>query len=256
MEKALFSRPIVGITCYEEAATWGNWNTEAAVLPVSYIRAVTSSGGIPVLLPPQELTDIEADRVIERLDGLVLAGGGDVAPIHYGAVADPNTVVAGGARDALELAAVRAATGGEIPTLAICRGLQVLNVARGGTLIQHLPPAVGHDRHSPTPGEFGEHEVRIEQGTQLASILSWDRGAVPTHHHQAIDRLGAGLEAVAFADDGVVEAVEDKSVPFLIGTQWHPEAGTDPCLFEALLAAAARRCEARAAGPERHQPTE
>jgi putative glutamine amidotransferase len=240
-------RPIIGITCYEEEAVWGNWRTVAAILPVSYVRSIERAGGIPVLVPPQQVSAEEAARLVERLDGLVMAGGNDVEPSRYGHEAHETTVVAGGERDALELSTVQAAIDHELPTLAICRGLQVLNVARGGTLVQHLPDVVGHERHSPTPGSFGVHQVRVEPGTKLSTLVAWDEAAVPTHHHQGIGELGKGLRPAAFADDGVVEAVEDAGLPFLVGVQWHPEAGEDPALFEALVAAARERLATRGA---------
>jgi gamma-glutamyl-gamma-aminobutyrate hydrolase PuuD len=234
-------KPIVGITCYEEEAAWGSWDTVAALLPVAYVRSIEAAGAIALLIPPQALTAEDAEHLVNRLDGLVLAGGNDISPVQYGAEPHPETVVAGGERDALELAALTAAAEGAIPTLAVCRGLQVLNVARGGTLIQHLPDVVGHEGHSPTPGSFGEHDVIVDAGSKLAGLLSWSRSAVPTHHHQAIDELGTGLTPSARAEDGTIEAVEDLTVPFLVGVQWHPEAGTDPALFDGLVTAARQR---------------
>lgn len=234
-------RPVVGITCYEEDASFGRWHQRAALLPVTYLRAVEAAGAVAVILPPQQLSVADAAGLADRLDGLVIAGGGDVDPARYGEEADARTVVAHGERDALELAAVEAAEAAHLPTLAICRGLQVLNVARGGTLIQHLPDVVGSEIHSPTPGSMGAHEVDIVPGTALAQVLGWTSSSVPTHHHQGIDRLGAGLVVAARAADGVVEAVEDPERPFLLAVQWHPEAGDDPALFEALVAAATAR---------------
>lgn len=242
------ARPIIGISCYEEEAAWGSWRRPAALLPVSYVRSIEGAGAIPVLIPPQRLSAREAAHLLSRLDGLVVAGGNDVDPGYYGAEAHGETVVAGGGRDALELATLAAASESGLPTLAICRGLQVLNVARGGSLIQHLPDVVGHGDHSPVSDGYGDHVVALESGSKLASLLSWTKGPVPTHHHQAIDRLGAGLVASAHAPDGVVEAVEDPSLPFLVGVQWHPEAGSDPSLFEALVAAAGERALGREAG--------
>lgn len=235
---AASARPVIGITCYEEEATWGNWETVASVLPIAYVRAVVGAGGVPLLVPPQELTAAEAADLVARLDGLCFAGGGDVAPDRYGEEPHEHTVPASGPRDALELAVLEAAMSGEVPTLAICRGLQVLNVARGGTLVQHLPDAVGHEGHRPTPGHFGAHDVSVRQGSKLAGLLGWERASVPTHHHQAIGTIGDGLEASAHADDGIVEAVEDPGLPFLVGVQWHPEAGEDAALFDALIEAA------------------
>jgi putative glutamine amidotransferase len=237
--------PVIGITCYEEDAAWGNWRTTAAVLPARYVRSLERAGAMPVLIPPQQLDASEAVQLLGHLDGLVVAGGNDIAPRLYGEDPHPETVVAAGERDHLELAVVTAAAEAEVPTLAICRGLQVMNVARGGTLIQHLPDVVGHEEHSPTPGAFGVHEVGVEDGTRLAALLSWRRARVPTHHHQAVGSLGDSLVASAYADDKVIEAVEDPGLPFFLGVQWHPEAGEDPALFEALVAAARARATER-----------
>lgn len=240
-------RPVIGITCSEEEASWGAWQRPAALLPASYVRAVESAGGLPVLLPPQPLSAEEAAELLARLDGLIVSGGNDVAPTYYGEEPHRETVVASGARDDLELAAVSAAIESELPLLAICRGLQVLNVARGGSLIQHLPDVVGHGEHSPIRDGYGAHEVAIAAGSKLASLLSWERGPVPTHHHQGIARVGEGLRPSAHASDGLVEALEDDSLPFLVGVQWHPEVGEDPALFVGLVEAARQRASKRGA---------
>lgn len=242
-------RPVIGITCYEEQAAWGSWQRPAALVPASYVRAVEKAGGMVLLLPPQRLGPDEAAGLLSRLDGLVLAGGNDVDPSFFGEEPHPETVVAAGERDALEIESLSAALSAEVPTLAICRGLQVLNVVRGGTLVQHLPDVVGHDRHSPVPDGYGDHPVAIEEGSRLSSLLSWRHGPVPTHHHQGIGKIGAGLVASAYAEDGVVEALEDATLPFLIGVQWHPEAGDDPALFSGLVEAARRHAVSK--GPVR-----
>ncbi len=234
-------RPVVGVTCYEETASFASWELTAALLPARYVRALERAGASVLLVPPQRLAPGEAAGLCARLDGLVLAGGADVDPARYGAAAHPETVVAGGERDALELGLVTAAAEDGLPTLAICRGLQVLNVARGGSLVQHLPDVVGHDLHSPVRDGYADHDVRLVPGSRLASLLGVEEAGVPTHHHQAIDVLGDGLVATAHAGDGVIEAVEDPSLPFLLGVQWHPEVGADPSLFEALVAVAAER---------------
>jgi putative glutamine amidotransferase len=245
------SRPVIGISTYAEQARWGNWDKPALLLPRRYADAVAEAGGVPVLLPPLPVIEQAAGR----LDGLILSGGGDIHPAEFGAVAHPETNGIRPERDTAEFALVSAALALGLPLLGICRGLQVLNVALGGTLHQHLPALVGHDGHSPKQGIYSTHPVRITPGTRLASILTpgddVQRGAgldVPTHHHQAIDQLGKGLVATAWADDGVVEAVELASPPangsgpsrrgFVLAVQWHPEAGDDPRLFQALVAAA------------------
>jgi putative glutamine amidotransferase len=233
-------RPVIGISASHQQARWGNWDAQATLLPRRYADRVSEAGGVPVLLPP--VAGI-ADA-LQRLDGLVLSGGGDIDPARYGATAAAETGQPMPERDAAELALCHQARAAGLPVLGICRGLQVINVAAGGTLHQHLPAVVGHDGHSPAEGSYGTHEVTVAPGTRLAAVLGPAAGhgiAVPTHHHQAIDRLGAGLAATAWTADGIVEAVEPESgdTAFLLAVQWHPEAGDDLSLFRALTAAAA-----------------
>lgn len=238
-------RPVIGISAYTEQARWGAWDAPALLLPRRYADSVAKAGGIPVLLPPVP----GVEHAVARLDGLLLSGGGDIDPAEFGAAAAAETSGIRPARDAAELALVSAALGRQLPVLGICRGLQVLNVALGGTLHQHLPALVGHDGHAPVPGGFGSHLVRVAAGSGLAAVLGGpgelDEMPVLTHHHQAIDRLGAGLTATAWTADGMIEAVElaapdGSDRPWLaMAVQWHPEAGTDPRLFDALIAAAA-----------------
>lgn len=232
------TRPVVGLTAYEEQARWGVWDTTASLVPTRYVRAIEGAGGIVVLLPPQHVSAEEADDIVSRLDALVLAGGNDVDPRHYGAEPHAKTVVASGERDEFELALVDSVTRAALPTLGICRGVQLINVARGGSLIQHLPEVVGHDGHLVERGLYGEHKVTVSEGSLLSSILAARAVSVTAHHHQAVDRVGEGLEATVRAEDGVVEALEDPSIPFLVGVQWHPEVTEDHSLFRALIAAA------------------
>ena len=236
--------PVVGISSYAEEAAWGPWHQPAALLPLSYPEQVAAAGGVPVLLPPLP----GAAAAMSRLDALVLSGGGDLDPAGYGAQPHPQTSRVQPGRDRAELDLLAAALAGGLPVLAICRGLQILNVSRGGTLQQHLPDTVGHDGHRAAPGAFGTHPVRIAPGSRLAAILGPPPAGgelqldVPTAHHQAIGRLGAGLVATAWADDGTIEAAElPDPDEFLIAVQWHPEAGTDPRLFGALVRAARHR---------------
>jgi putative glutamine amidotransferase len=234
--------PVIGISAYSERARWGVWDTGAVLLPQQYCAQVAAAGGVPVLLPP--LAGIEL--AVGRLDGLVLSGGADVGPGRYGAAAHEQTRGVRPDRDAAEAALLAAALGRGLPVLGICRGLQVINVARGGTLHQHLPDLVGHAGHGPTPGAYGSHPVRVTPGSNLAGVLGrTELDGVPTHHHQAIDRLGDGLTAVAWTPDGVIEAVEldVPGCPFALAVQWHPEAGSDPALFRALVAAASGTAE-------------
>jgi putative glutamine amidotransferase len=230
-------RPVIGISAYSQQARWGSWDLPAVLLPRRYTDMVAGGGGQPVLLPPQP----GVTRLLARIDGLVLSGGGDIDPARYGADRDPATDQANQDRDDAEIELARQAIAAGLPLLGICRGLQVVNVALGGTLHQHLPAVVGHDGHSPEVKGYGSHKVSVAPGSQLAGILGRTEAAVPTHHHQAADQLGAGLVPTAWTDDGTVEAVEmAEPASFMIAVQWHPEAGDDLSLFTALAAAAAR----------------
>jgi putative glutamine amidotransferase len=232
-------RPVIGVTAYEELASWGNWHTQASLVPSGYVRSLAEAGASPVILPVQEEDDDVLDALVERLDGLVLTGGPDVDPARYGAEPHPRAQPPRPSRDERELALIEAARRRGLPVLAICRGMQLLNVAHGGTLVQHLPDVVGHDEHNPTPGEFSKHPVRIDPQCRLAKALGWDNRDVPTHHHQGIDRLAESLSAVGWAEDGTIEAIEDPSRRFVVGVQWHPEADDNRAVFEALVHAAA-----------------
>ena len=230
------SLPLIGISAYSEVARWGAWEQQAVLLPQNYVEQVAAAGGIPVLLPP--IPGIEA--AVGRLDGLVISGGPDVEPGRYGQDAGPRTTVVRPGRDEAELALFRAALAAGTPIVGICRGMQLMNVALGGTLIQHLPDLVGHDGHSPTPGTMGQHTVSVGASSCLAGILGTGAVDVATHHHQGIDRLADGLVATAWAEDGTVEAFElDRPAhPFAIAVQWHPEAAAEQSLFRALIEAA------------------
>jgi putative glutamine amidotransferase len=235
------SRPVVGITTYVESAQWGNWELEAALIPFAYVQAVERAGARPLLVPPS--TD-GIEETLEALDGLLFSGGADLDPDTYGADAHPETVGLRPERDRAELALLEAALARDMPVLAVCRGFQVLNVARGGDLVQHLPEVVGDERHREVKGVFSEHPVQIEGGSKLGAVLG-DHVPVKSHHHQGVGRVGAGLREVAWADDGTVEGLEDPDRRFALGVLWHPEAGDDTKLFDALVA------EARAYRKER-----
>jgi putative glutamine amidotransferase len=230
------SRPVIGMTCYAETARWGVWNCPAVLLPADYVRQVAAAGGIPVLLPPRP-DDVE---VLDRLDALVLAGGADLDPARYGADSHPRTGAPEPARDAAELALLERAIERDVPVLGVCRGLQVLNVLRGGTLHQHLPDVVGSEEHRPAPGEYGDNRVRVAAGSRLASLIG-EAAVWACHHHQSVDTVGAGLTAVAWSGDGTVEAAELDDARFVVAVQGHPEVGDDRRLFEGLVAAASGR---------------
>lgn len=225
---------LVGITTYVERARWGVWEMPAVLLPAGYVGMVQAAGAIAVLLPPDRAE--AAAEAVARVDAVIVAGGPDVDPAVYGEPRDARSGPPAPERDRWEAAVLRAALERGTPLLGVCRGMQLLNVVLGGTLVQHL------DGHTGTPGRFGEHRVTPVDGTRLARLLP-EPHAVPTYHHQAVDRLGAGLTVSAHADDGTVEAVETGSAggPFVLGIQWHPEAGTDRRLVRGLLAAAESR---------------
>jgi gamma-glutamyl-gamma-aminobutyrate hydrolase PuuD len=244
--------PAIGITTYEDHATWRNWSARAAMLPWKYVDAVRRSGGRPVLLPPGGDSS-EARDTVASLDGLIVSGGPDIDPARYGAARHPRTQPPVPLRDAWDLAVTASALALGVPLLAICRGMQVLNVCRGGTLHQHVPDLTGHDRHAGPPGGFGVHRVRVSPDSVLARIIPDDGPfGVPTQHHQAVDLLGEGLKAVAWEEDGMIEAVEAGPSElgglsgFMLGVQWHPEQGDDPRVFDSLISAAAERATARA----------
>ena len=225
-------RPVIGITAYaEEAVTWGVWTLPASVVPLAYVRAVEHAGGRPVVLPP---SDDGVEETIGALDGLLLSGGSDLDPGLYGAEPHPQTFGVRAERDRAELALLGAALERDLPVLAVCRGSQVLNVALGGDLIQHVPEAVGHEGHKEQPGVFSEHDVDLHAGTRVCELLG-HRAPVKSHHHQGFGRLGAGLREAARADDGTIEAVEDPERRFTVGVLWHPEESEDFRLFQALV---------------------
>jgi len=229
-------KPVVGITSYAEEVTWGAWVEEAALVPLSYVRAIERAGGRPLVIPPSE-GGIE--ETLSVLDGILFSGGSDLDPALYDAEAHPETQGVHEARDRAEMALLTAALERDMPVLAVCRGSQVLNVARGGDLVQHLPEVLGHEEHKHTPGEYSDHDVTLEPGTRVGGLLG-DRAPVKSHHHQGFGQIGEGLREVGHAEDGTVEALEDPSKRFAVGVLWHPEEGEDMALFEALVEQAAQ----------------
>jgi len=227
------AKPVIGITTYLTRAAFGVWDLDAALVPAAYVRSIVQAGGVPLLVPP----GAAAEETLDAVDGLVFSGGSDLDPELYGEIAHAATVGVVRERDDFELELMRAALARDLPLLAICRGSQVLNVALGGGLEQHVPDRLAADTHKETPGVFAEHDVAVLDGTKLASIVG-DRGNVKSHHHQGYGELGTGLREAARAPDGTVEALEDPGRRFTLGVLWHPEEGEDLALFEALVAEA------------------
>lgn len=232
-------RPLIGVTTYLETARCGVWETPASFLPNAYIESVTRAGGTVVLLPPQPVDGASIARMIAGLDGLLLTGGKDIDPARYGQASHPLTDEPRLDRDAWEFALLERALAVDLPFLGICRGAQVLNVLRGGTLHQHLPDVVGHGRYQLGGGVFSTAPTAIASGSRLERILGGSIEAT-VYHHQAIDTLGAGLVRSAATADGVIEGVEYPGARFAVAVQWHPEEDLDdPRLFRALVDAAA-----------------
>ena len=241
------SAPVIGLTTYLEQAQTGVWDVQAAFLPKVYFEAITRVGGIAVLLPPQPVSEQIANRVLDGLDGLLITGGKDVDPARYGQEAHPTTDIPRTDRDAWEDALLTAAIARELPFLGICRGAQVLNIARGGTLHQHLPEVLGTEKYQLGGGNFGRVEVAADAASAVGRLVGTDPLEVAVYHHQAIDRVGEGLRVTARTEDGVIQAVELDSVPFGVAVQWHPEqTGDDLRLFAGLVEAASHYSTARA----------
>ena len=225
---------MIGITTYVTRAQWSYWDEQAVLVPAAYVQALERAGGRPVLIPPSEHG---IEETLDAVDGLVFSGGSDLDPDLYDQEPHDETFGVVPERDRAELALLEAALARDLPVLAVCRGSQVLNVARGGDLVQHLPDLVGDEKHKHTPGTFADHDITLQPGTRLASLLG-DHAPVKSHHHQGFGRVGDGLRVAAHAEDGTIEAVEDPSRRFALGVLWHPEAGEDLKLFEELVDAA------------------
>ena len=225
-------RPIIGITTYVEPASWGVWHDlETALVPHAYVQAVTLAGGRAVRLPPD---DLDPD-VLSVLDGLVLSGGADLGPELYGAQPEPLTDTRPH-RDAAEMLLARAALDRDLPILGVCRGMQILTVAAGGTLHQHLPDVLGHEKHRPAPGVYGSHPARFAAGSRIADLMG-DDTEINCYHHQGVADAGT-LTVTGRTEDGLAEALEDPAHRFVLGVQWHPEVHRDKRLFGALVQAA------------------
>ncbi|MGE5858272.1 MAG: gamma-glutamyl-gamma-aminobutyrate hydrolase family protein [Solirubrobacterales bacterium] len=230
-------RPLIGVCAAVEKAHFGVWKDEPTVLlPLSYARAIHGAGGMIAMLPPDRRATEDPAELLDHLDALVLGGGSDIDPESHGAQAHPETVGTNPDRDRFEIALARGALERGIPLLGVCRGMQVLNVACGGTLDQHLPDRLGHERHRPVLGSWTEHEVRIEPDSLAAQAAGTMQLTVKSHHHQGVDAIPDALTPSAWAtDDESVEAIESTDGAFVLGVLWHPEEDMEDRVIPALV---------------------
>jgi len=238
------ARPRIGICAALERARWSYWDQQAYLLPRSYVGAVQDAGGLALMLPVDAELVAHPDEVLDVLDALILAGGADIDPGAYGAAAHPETRGTVPERDDFEVALARRALERDIPMLGICRGMQLINVARGGTLRQHLPDDYGHEDHRRVPGSFddADHDVRLQAGSLARRAAGEALHGTKSHHHQGVDRLGEGLVATGWSVlDDLPEALEMPGRRFALGVQWHPEADEHSGLIAALVAEAGSR---------------
>jgi putative glutamine amidotransferase len=233
-------RPLIGICAALERARWSVWDLESVLLPHNYVEAVQRAGAMALVVPPDPALVDDPAEVLDRLDGLMLAGGADIDPSTYGADREAETVHTVPGRDAVEVALAREALARDLPLLGICRGMQLLNVACGGTLYQHLPDRFGHHEHLRVRGSFdgADHDVRLAAGSLAARATGTQRHATKSHHHQGVDRVGDGLVVSGRAADGLPEALEQPGRSFVLGVQWHPEADPASPVIGALVEAA------------------
>ena len=233
-------RPLIGVCAAVEPASFGVWtDVPSTLLPLSYTRAVHGAGGMVALLPPDRRASEDPAELLDRLDALVLGGGADVDPGIQGTEPHPETVGTNPDRDSFEIALALGALERRLPLLGVCRGMQVLNVACGGSLDQHIPERLGHERHRPVPGTWAEHDVRIEPGSLVARATGTELLTVKSHHHQGLDRVADSLNPSAWAtDDETVEAIESPDGDFVLGVLWHPEEDLEDRVIAALVEAA------------------
>jgi putative glutamine amidotransferase len=237
---------VIGVCAAVERVRWGPWDQPVTMVPRTYSAAIQAAGAIAVILPPDPAAAEAPDAFLDRIDALLLAGGADLAPASYGAPSHPAIRQVWPERDRFELALARRAVDRRLPVLAICRGMELLNVALGGTLIQHLPEAIGSDRHVHTPGTFGDHEVRLAPGSLAARAVGAERTVVKSHHHQGVDMLGDGLVATGWSvPDEVIEAIELDRDDFVLGVLWHPEEDESSRVIGSLAEAATAEVGAR-----------
>ncbi len=244
------SRPVIGICATLVQARWGHWDQPAALLGQSYITAIHTAGGMALMIPPDPELEHDPDPMLDLIDALILAGGNDIDPAIYGAERHPKTQNTVPLRDAVELALTRRAWERDMPMLGICRGMQLINVALGGTLIQHLPDEFGHEEHRRVPGSFdgADHDVRLTPGSLAARAAGELVHVTKSHHHQGIDLLGEDLEVTGYSTlDGLPEAIEAPDRRFVLGVQWHPEADESSPVIAVLIDEAHEYRDARAA---------
>jgi putative glutamine amidotransferase len=236
-------RPLIGVCAAVERADFGVWKDEPAVLlPLTYPRAIQGAGGMVAMLPPDRRAIADPGELLAHLDGLILGGGADIDPESHGAEAHPETIGTNPDRDRFEIALALGALERGLPLLGVCRGMQILNVACGGSLDQHLPDRVGHDLHRPVPGSWAEHDVRIEPGSLASRAAGTERLTVKSHHHQGVDAIPDRLTASAWAtDDESVEAIESADGEFVLGVLWHPEEDPRDRVIPALVERADER---------------
>ncbi|HET9154351.1 MAG TPA: gamma-glutamyl-gamma-aminobutyrate hydrolase family protein [Solirubrobacterales bacterium] len=239
-EDAGSEAPAIGICAAIERVSWGVWDGyEVTLVPRSYVRCVQKAGGIGIVLPPDESAVVDPDLILDRIDALLLAGGADIDPAAYGAEPHAETKGTWPDRDRFELALARRALERDMPVLGICRGMQLLNVALGGTLVQHLPEAVGSEAHRTAGGTFAKHHIRLEPESLACSAAGVEAFVVWSHHHQGIDRLGEGLRVTGWsAEDDLPEAIELPGKRFALGVIWHPEEDESSRVIAALVDAA------------------
>jgi putative glutamine amidotransferase len=232
------NRPAIGICTTLEHARWGIWERRAALLAFTYITAIQRAGGLALMIPPDPKLIEDPDELLDRIDGLILAGGADIDPSFYGAEPHPATRGPVPERDRAEIALARRAVQRDMPVLGICRGMQLINVALGGTLRQHVPDLVGHENHRPHPGSFddSDHDVALEQGSLAAQAAGEELHGIKSHHHQGVDVIGEGLVVTGISTlDELPEALEAPACRFVLGVQWHPEADEESRVVAALV---------------------
>jgi putative glutamine amidotransferase len=235
------ARPVIGICTALEPARWSVWNMQAALLPYNYLEAVQRAGGLALMLAPDPQLTADPGEALALIDGLMLAGGADIDPASYGQETHAETVATVPVRDAFEIALVNAAIERDMPVLGICRGMQLINVARGGTLLQHLPERFGHSEHRRVIGTFegADHPARLVEGSLAARAAGETLHATKSHHHQGVDRLGRDLVVSGISErDGLAEAIELPDRRFVLGVQWHPEADLQSRVIGSFVGAA------------------